>query len=244
MPKKLNGAGGMQEYVPAGNGDASGEYADAEGGNRHFSIFKQPDKEGRADKNATKPIIKNETEKRIDKQNNNAIISQQAKERISSIEDKNRELSYEVGTIIDVDGNVVSVYDGDHSEVYVPHELLKPNTILTHNHPKGTCFSTDDIKGLVDSEMYQLRATSPDGKTYVLTRERGFVKRSLIDDYKKVGAFRSAEENELQKIFEEYLDEGYLEYDAFLKAKSDVRINWLYKNARKYGVVFTIEWGD
>lgn len=43
MPKKPNGAGGMQEYVPAGNGDASGEYADGEGSNRHFTAFKKPD---------------------------------------------------------------------------------------------------------------------------------------------------------------------------------------------------------
>ena len=45
MPKKPN-AHGMQEYVPAGNGDASGEYADGEGSNRHFAAFKKPDGKG------------------------------------------------------------------------------------------------------------------------------------------------------------------------------------------------------
>lgn len=33
----------MQEYVPAGNGDASGEYANEEGNNRHFTSFKKPE---------------------------------------------------------------------------------------------------------------------------------------------------------------------------------------------------------
>lgn len=37
MPKKLNSAGQMQNYVPAGNGDASGEYGDnASGSNVHY----------------------------------------------------------------------------------------------------------------------------------------------------------------------------------------------------------------
>ena len=45
MPKKPN-SHGMQEYVPAGNGDPSGEYADNQGSNRHFTSFKKPGKTG------------------------------------------------------------------------------------------------------------------------------------------------------------------------------------------------------
>ena len=41
MPKKPNGSGGMQEYIPAGNGDASGEYGNSKGENKHFSSFKK-----------------------------------------------------------------------------------------------------------------------------------------------------------------------------------------------------------
>lgn len=41
MPTKLNRAGNQQNYVPAGNGDASGEYGDnASGGNIHFAVKK------------------------------------------------------------------------------------------------------------------------------------------------------------------------------------------------------------
>lgn len=50
MPKKLNGAGGMQEYIPAGNGDASGEYGNSKGENKHFSSFKK----GSSSKSKTK----------------------------------------------------------------------------------------------------------------------------------------------------------------------------------------------
>ena len=44
MPTKKNKAGNEQNYVPKGNGDASGEYADNESGsNVHFTNFKKPD---------------------------------------------------------------------------------------------------------------------------------------------------------------------------------------------------------
>lgn len=42
MPKKPNSSGELQEYIPAGNGDASGEYGDADGNNRHFTNFVNP----------------------------------------------------------------------------------------------------------------------------------------------------------------------------------------------------------
>lgn len=46
MPTKINRAGQQQNYVPAGNGDASGEYGDnATGSNKHFTNFKQPDED-------------------------------------------------------------------------------------------------------------------------------------------------------------------------------------------------------
>lgn len=64
MPKKLNKAGQQQNYVPAGNGDASGEYGDnATGSNIHFTAFKKPDDE--------KPIDnQNEESKRIKEEQN------------------------------------------------------------------------------------------------------------------------------------------------------------------------------
>lgn len=44
MPTKPNRAGQQQNYVPKGNGDASGEYGDnATGSNKHFTAFKKPD---------------------------------------------------------------------------------------------------------------------------------------------------------------------------------------------------------
>lgn len=72
MPTKPNRAGNQQNYVPAGNGDASGEYGDnATGSNIHFVNFKKPDevKQQESDKQETKNIgvkIKNEGKEQPD----------------------------------------------------------------------------------------------------------------------------------------------------------------------------------
>ena len=59
MPTKLNKAGQQQPYVPQGNGDASGEYADnASGSNKHFTNFSAPEK------GATTDVGKTETSKK------------------------------------------------------------------------------------------------------------------------------------------------------------------------------------
>ena len=43
MPTKLNKGGEQQNYVPSGNGDASGEYTNEAGANRNFKTFKKQD---------------------------------------------------------------------------------------------------------------------------------------------------------------------------------------------------------
>ena len=48
MPKKPS-SWGIQEYVPQGNGDASGEYADDQGNNRHFENFSNPKSNGKVE---------------------------------------------------------------------------------------------------------------------------------------------------------------------------------------------------
>ena len=48
MPTKINKAGNQQNYVPAGHGDASGEYGDnATGSNKHFQSFKKPQEQSK-----------------------------------------------------------------------------------------------------------------------------------------------------------------------------------------------------
>lgn len=55
MPTKRNKAGNQQNYVPKGNGDASGEYGDnATGSNKHFQVFAKGGGENKVDNAETK----------------------------------------------------------------------------------------------------------------------------------------------------------------------------------------------
>ena len=64
MPKK-HSSWGQQEYVPAGNGDASGEYADEGGSNKHFTSFQKP-QEDNTENSTFKSFKKVETETKIE----------------------------------------------------------------------------------------------------------------------------------------------------------------------------------
>lgn len=86
MPQKRNHAGNMQNYVPAGNGDASGEYGDnATGSNVHFKTFKKPETNGGETTSTTSQVqtnqqIVNETPKEKKETRWNELSKKQKKE--------------------------------------------------------------------------------------------------------------------------------------------------------------------
>lgn len=169
-------------------------------------------------------------------------ISTTAIQKCHEIEKSSQQLDYEVGTVITPDGTILTSNDGTSNEVYVDISLLKGN-ILTHNHPAGSMFSNDDIKGFIEGDLLQLRASTPSGKVYVITRIKDWVKPNLLRDYKEAGTRGSIGEREVQRKFEEY-SEFLSEYDAKIKAISEYKEEWLYENAHKYNVKFEVEWND
>ena len=170
-------------------------------------------------------------------------LSEKTKSAIKNIENKTKSLKHEVGTIINKDGKVLQSVDGASNQVEVDKSLLK-NAVFTHNHPNGSCFSYDDIQGFLDGEVYQLRATTDKGKTYVLTRTKDFVEPSLAYNYKKACGLGGEGQNRIQKLFEEYIDSGYSQARAHFLAISDYREEWLAKNGKQYNVKFEVEWDE
>lgn len=150
-------------------------------------------------------------------------------------------LDYEVGVIIGKDGKVLQKVDGTHNIVEVDPNLLK-GAAFTHNHPEGSCFSAQDMISFLQADVYQMRATTPSGKTFILTRDKDFVKPSLAMDYKKAGSFRSEGEGRVQELTDQYISSGYSLADAAYNAKSDYREEWLEKHAKEYNVTFEVEW--
>lgn len=104
MPTKRNRAGEQQNYVPQGNGDASGEYADnSSGSNIHFTNFKKPDEENT--KNGFTTFTKGEEKpQEIETDNSQDIKSTRRKTRNSLIGkcvNPTRENDITLGEVID-----------------------------------------------------------------------------------------------------------------------------------------------
>lgn len=115
MPKKLNSAGQMQNYVPAGNGDASGEYGDnATGSNKHFATFKKPTKTIKPLKVNRNDVVKINIKATMgDKVLNLPVNSvEDFMERINATKQESftsdRKLSFQIKT---KDGNVIETED-------------------------------------------------------------------------------------------------------------------------------------
>lgn len=71
MPQKLNKAGKMQDYIPKGNGDASGEYGTSNGTNKNFTT---------SDK-------KKETKANVITENKSVVVENKGKTKLSYVDD-------------------------------------------------------------------------------------------------------------------------------------------------------------
>ena len=167
--------------------------------------------------------------------------------KVKDVEKDIQGLDYEVGGIISKDGKVLKQIDGSSNEVLIEDDadikLLK-DAVFTHNHPNGTCFSNNDIKSFLECDLYQLRATTSKGKTYVLTKIKDFVLPSLAYNYKKSVGLGSEGAQKVQELYSQYVNSGYSGYDALLQAESDYREEWLTKHAKDYNVKFEVIWDD
>lgn len=119
--------------------------------------------------------------------------------------------------------------------------------VLTHNHPRGSTFSTEDISLAVESGLKGIRAT---GKyhTYQLTLKRDVSeKHDFAIDFGRAQADNKAiVDVEYQKILKEYkmhrISEKEYEHfcDMFNKKLDSLNSDWLKENARRYGYKYSV----
>jgi hypothetical protein len=134
MPRKLNSAKQMQNYVPAGNGDASGEYADnATGSNKHFKAFYKSQVNGEiTGSNGNETLVKHsDTYSKIKK----ALDDKQEALLNNSFEDM--VMAYaEKGNLIEDEAN----------------ELLKLQAEAVKQHKMGEDLSTKELEEQVKKD--------------------------------------------------------------------------------------------
>lgn len=161
---------------------------------------------------------------------------------LESVESEKTGLDYEVGTVVDLEGNVIKSFDGKENSVEVPTELLNGN-IFTHNHPNGSCFSVEDLKAFASSGLFELRASVGSGKFYSLrlTETKADLEK-LTSDYKASASIRKATE-EIKADFKsgKITKEKAQDFNTILEYQSNLGDKFLQENAKDYGCIYVRE---
>ena len=125
MPTKPNHSGQQQEYVPAGNGDASGEYADnATGSNIHFKSFKKPENDTSKGTQSKTKLPKENKDKKEKKDQPSKSHIQDAEKKIKNILSEDMEI-----TLDGFDEETCGVLENTLSKVVGDFPALKNNLI-------------------------------------------------------------------------------------------------------------------
>lgn len=161
---------------------------------------------------------------------------------LESVESEKTGLDYEVGTVVDLEGNVIKSFDGKENSVEVPTELLKGN-IFTHNHPNGSCFSVEDLKSFTSSGLFELRASVGSGKFYSLrlTEAKADLEK-LTSDYRASASIRKATEK-IKADFKsgKITKEKAQDFNTILEYQSNLGDKFLQENAKDYGCIYVRE---
>lgn len=169
---------------------------------------------------------------------------------LERIEREDRRLNYERGAVVARDGTIVARYDGKEHSVEVSDSDLEQmsGNIFTHNHPSGNFFSDNDIlTGFVKTDLYELRASTPDGIVYSL-KNNGVTKesaRKFLVDYKQTSekSMRMAQEHLIRKVrmgelsIEEY-KRNY--YKLYMQYRDEMLIRMTREKAADYGLIFEV----
>ena len=171
---------------------------------------------------------------------------------IHSVEDKIRNQNYETAAVIDKDGNVLINKDGSHSMVgFTGTEcaMMKGNT-LTHNHPRSSMFSDEDIKCFETNDMLEIRATTREGITYSIKQGAGYTRADgqvfLLEYQINSGLARRTAQKELDdRGFADKIMRGEMSHAAankeFGKVVTRELTSFCEQKAPEYNLEFTVE---
>lgn len=172
---------------------------------------------------------------------------------IHGIEDKIRKQNFESAAVVDDEGNMLYFKDGMASEVRFSRlECMQmQNNTLTHNHPRCSMFSPEDLNCMAANGLYEIRATNRDGTTYSMKQAAGGYSTQRAMDF--VGKYASEYPNANKYAQKDLDSRGFAdkvwkgEISAaqanveFGRASAKYMVEWTSKNAADYGLEFTVE---
>ncbi len=228
--------------------DAKGRFASANSATSFTHRTRDPSKQHLADR-------AKEREKERQAGGGNAADSEDESPRmktIHGIEDKIRNQNYETAAVVDKDGNVVINKDGAQSSVgFTPMEcMMMRNNTLTHNHPRSSMFSEEDIQCFVKNEMEEIRATTREGVTFSVKRGEGYSRADgtvfLLEYQINAGLARNTAQGELDaRGFADKIMRGEMSHaeanKEFGKVVTRELTAFCEKKAPEYNLEFTVE---
>ena len=172
---------------------------------------------------------------------------------VHKVEDRIRKQNFESAAIVDDDGNELVFKDGSYSEVrFSPMECrMMQNSTLTHNHPRCSMFSPEDLNCMAANQLYEIRATNRDGTTYSMKRAAGGYSTQKAMDFVTAykneypNATRFAQADLDSRGFNKKIWNGEISHQEanieFGRSSAKYMIDYCEKNASKYGLEFSVE---
>ena len=158
-------------------------------------------------------------------------------------EDKIRNEQYEHLLLIDSKGNVSrEAGDNNTSQVNVPEEMIRMSVdgVMTHNHPRGTTFSWQDVQTALTIGLKEIRATTANNGTYVLRRNY-----KLSDPqpmmYKSFGMGYRYNCDKIHETIQGRINRGEIDISEAGKLDAQMRRDWLKNNAKNFGWTYREE---
>lgn len=171
---------------------------------------------------------------------------------IRAVEDKIRNQDYESAAIIDRNGKEILFKDGQESQVafsFFECRMMQDNT-LTHNHPRCSMFSYEDLSCFAAHNMQEIRATNRDGVTYSMSRGKNYTLKQANEfskayrtEYSKATSHAQADLDKrgfAEKIMNGEITHAYANRE-FAKSAAKYMVDYCEKNAGTYGLNFKVE---
>ena len=169
--------------------------------------------------------------------------AQKLAKALKQVEDSIRWNSTESAVALDENGNILfTTSDGQGAEVSisVPQQRMAYGQTMTHNHPHGYYFSDSDILVAINLNLKEMRATTPDGRAFVLTHTspESYPNKWLYFDY-QAEIMRTAQEAS-DRAWKPGMTKEQFSHQAALE-HTKIMNEWLKQNAPKYGYEFREE---
>lgn len=159
---------------------------------------------------------------------------------LADIEGKIKGNTTETAALVSESGEILfEKSEGSANSVHFTQEeaAMMQNGIVTHNHPGGNTLSPDDVNLVISTGVKEIRAVTPDGTVFSLTRNYE-IGEAIPPSYMK---FSSNYQKAMNKYIKGTTDKIWAETgDADLcnKMVANYRRQWLSSNSSKHGMTY------